>query len=73
MQQISEIRRFVKKIPGMQAAVKSLHQFIAFAEKLVKTTSDPSFVKRWQMERGQWPCHVQSRLVLLDPPLCAYR
>ena len=53
MNQISEIRKFVKKIPGMQQATKSLHQFIAFTEVLVKVSNDDKFVEKWQIERGE--------------------
>ena len=58
MQAIAEIKKFVKKIPGMKQALRSLDQFTAFATQLIKVTNDSSFVKKWQMERRSCCAHL---------------
>jgi vacuolar protein sorting-associated protein 33A len=49
---VSEIRQFVKAIPGLQQDKKSLRIFVNILEKLKEKTSSSEFLKSWQSERA---------------------
>jgi hypothetical protein len=49
---VSEIRQFVKAIPGLQQDKKSLRIFVNILEKLKEKTASPEFLKAWQSERA---------------------
>lgn len=51
-QSISEIREFVKRIPGLKENYKSLQQHINITEFIKSITADKSFVDLWMTERS---------------------
>ncbi len=49
---LSEIKDFVKKMPGLKESFKSLQHHINIAEEIKKTTDSFKFRDMWQLERS---------------------
>jgi hypothetical protein len=65
LSKVTDIKNFVKQMPGMQEDKKSLTKFINVTELVQKVTSTEAFHEQWQIERGRCCCCCCSLTVVL--------